>query len=308
MLNAMLLLRAMDGIEEEALLRAGDFLGWEREKHYAPNRRKLWRTVLAAALLALLLAACGYAVYRAAMSHRDLDPGDDKEYFFNGLDGSPNEGLHMELNFGECAMALHFDTEETGCAHAFRLKEGAPIPEEWIGGGSSMLRFFESYRPGGFKEPEQQRPLDQCLREAGMTEEEAESWEHSRTYSPGTTAQRPALRIEVLDGAYLHGVDLILGWPKGEATVVKEESSGDIQLLEVLITVQIRDGEWDRQNYLLRFDTRQQVLLVLAAGEESMSFAQLEELLDSIELRETGFRYAYDHSGQNFSVQALAYG
>ena len=308
MLNAMLLLRAMDGIEEEALLRAGDFLGWEREKRYAPNRRRLWRTVLAAALLALLLAACGYAVYRAAMSHRDLDPGDDKEYFFNGLDGSPNEGLHMELNFGECAMALHFDTEETGCAHAFRLKEGAPIPEEWIGGGSSMLRFFESYRPGGFKEPEQQRPLDQCLREAGMTEEEAERWEHSRTYSPGTTAQRPALRIEVLDGAYLHGVDLILGWPKGEATVVKEESSGDIQLLEVLITVQIRDGEWDRQNYLLRFDTRQQVLLVLAAGEESRSFAQLEELLDSIELRETGFRYAYDHSGQNFSVQALAYG
>lgn len=308
MVKAMLLLRAMDGIEEEALLRAGDFLGWEREKRYAPNRRRLWRTVLAAALLALLLAACGYAVYRAAMSHRDLDPGDDKEYFFNGLDGSPNEGLHMELNFGECAMALHFDTEETGYAHAFRLREGAPIPEDWIGGGSSMLRFFESYRPGGFKEPEQQRPLDQCLREAGMTEEEAERWEHSRTYSPGTTAQRPALRIEVLDGAYLHGVDLILGWPKGEATVEKEETSGDIQLLEVLITVQIRDGEWDRQNYLLRFDTRQQVLLVLAAGEESRSFTQLEELLDSIELRETGFRYAYDHSGQNFSVQALAYG
>ena len=308
MLNAMLLLRAMDGIEEEALLRAGDFLGWEREKRYAPNRRRLWRTVLAAALLALLLAACGYAVYRAAMSHRDLDPGDDKEYFFNGLDGSPNEGLHMELNFGECAMALHFDTEETGYAHAFRLREGAPIPEDWIGGGSSMLRFFESYRPGGFKEPEQQRPLDQCLREAGMTEEEAERWEDSRTYSPGTTAQRPALRIEVLDGAYLHGVDLILGWPKGEATVVKEETSGDIQLLEVLITVQIRDGEWDRQNYLLRFDTRQQVLLVLAAGEESMSFARMEELLDYIELRETGFRYAYDHSGQNFSVLSLAYG
>lgn len=308
MLNAMLLLRAMDGIEEEALLRAGDFLGWEREKRYAPNRRRLWRTVLAAALLALLLAACGYAVYRAAMSHRDLDPGDDKEYFFNGLDGSPNEGLHMELNFGECAMALHFDTEETGYAHAFRLREGAPIPEEWIGGGSSMLRFFESYRPGGFKEAEQQRPLDQCLQEAGMTVEEAESWENSRTYSPGTTAQLPALCIEVLDGAYLNGVDLILGWPKGEATVVKEETSGDIQLLEALITVQIRDGEWDRQNYLLRFDTRQQVLLVLAAGEESMSFAQLEELLDYVELRETGFRYAYDHSGQNFSVLSLAYG
>ena len=282
MLNAMLLLRAMDGVSQDALLRAGEFLGWEQEKGHSPSHRKLWRTVLAAALLALLLAACGYVVYRAAMSHRDPDPGDEKGYFFNGLEGTRNEGLHLELNFGECAMALHFDTEETGCAHAFRLKEGAPIPETWIGGGSSMLRFFKSYEPGGFKEPEQQRPLDQCLREAGMTEEEAEHWEHSRTYSSGTTAQRPALRIEVLDGAYLHGVDLILGWPKGEATVVKEETRGDIQLLEALIRVETGDGEWDRQNYLLRFDTRQQVLLVLAAGEESMSFAQLEELLESI--------------------------
>ena len=308
MVKAMLLLRAMDGVSEDALLRAGEFLGWTRAKPRSFRHRKLWRTVLAAALLALLLAACGYAVYRAAMSHRDPDPGDEKEYFFNGLEGSPNESLHLELNFGDCAMALHFDTEETGCAHAFRLKEGAPIPESWIGGGSSMLRFFESYQPGGFKEQEQQRPLDQCLREAGMTAEEAEQWEHSRTYSPGTTAQRPALRIEMLDGAYLHGVDLIVGWPKGEATVVKEESRGDIQLLEALITVELGDGEQDRQNYLLRFDTRQQVLLVLAAGEESMSFAQLEELLDSIELRETGFRYAYDHSGQNFSVLSLAYG
>ena len=308
MLNAMLLLRAMDGVGEDALLRAGDFLGWEQEKRIAPKRRKFWRTVLAAALLALLLAACGYAVYRAAMSHRDLDPGDEKGYFFNGLDGSPNEGLHLELNFGDCAMALHFDTEETGCAHAFRLKEGAPIPDTWIGGGSSMLRFFESYRPGGFKEPEQQRPLEQCLREAGMTAEEAERWEHSHTYSPGTWAERPALRIEVLDGADLHGVDLIVGWPKGEAVVVKEENRGDIQLLETLVTLEIGNGGQDRQNYLFRFDTRQQALLVLAAGEKSMSFAQMEELLDYIELRETGFRYAYDHSGQNFSVLSLAYG
>ena len=109
-------------------------------------------------------------------------------------------------------------------------------------------------------------------------------------------------------GGHDGGRDLILGWPKGEATVVKEETRGDIQLLEALVTVELGDGEQDRQNYLLRFDTRQQVLLVLAAGEESMSFAQLEELLDYVELRETGFRYAYDHSGQNFSVLSLAYG
>ena len=307
MLNAMLLLKAMDGIEDPVLLRTGViFTGAEGRKK--ARLRRTGRILLLAAALTLLLAACGYAVYQAVMTHRDLEPEDEKGYFFNGLEGSPNEGLHMELNFGDCAMALHFDTEETGLAHAFRLKEGAPIPEDWVGGGTSMLRFFQSYEPGGFKEKDQQRSLEQCLREAGLSEEEAESWEISRTYSKGSAAERPALRIEVLDGAYLHGVDLIMGWPKGEATVVKEETRGDIQLLEVLIKVETREGEWDRQNYLLRFDTRQQVLLVLAAGEESRSFAQLEELLGYIELRETGFQYVFRHSGQNFSVFSLAFG
>ncbi len=307
MLSGMMLLKAMDGIDDSVLLRTGALLTTSEGQKKARVRRS-GRMLLLAAALALLLAACGYAVYRAVMSHRELRPEDEKSYFFNGLEGTPNEGLHLELNFGDCAMALHFDTEETGCAHAFRLKEGAPIPEDWIGGGTSLLRLLQSYEPGGFKEKDQQRPLEQCLREAGMSEEEAASWEISRTYSPGSTTERPALRIEVLDGAYLHGVDLIVGWPKGESTVIKEETRGDIQLLEALIQVETGKGTMDRQNYLLRFDTRQQVLLVLAAGEESMSFARMEELLDDIELRETGFRYAYDHSGQNFSVLGLAYG
>ena len=307
MLNAMMLLKAMDGIDDAVLLRTGAVFTSAEGRNKA-RRRRTGRILLLAAALALLLAACGYAVYRAVMTHRDLEPEDEKGYFFNGLEGSPNEGLHMELNFGECAMALHFDTEETGTAHAFRLKEGAPIPEDWIGGGTSILQFFRSYEPGGFKEKDQQRPMEQCLREAGMSQEEAESWEVSHTFSTGGMPQRPALMIEVLDGAYLHGLDLILGWPKGEAAVVKEENWGDIQLLEVLITVEIREGEWDRQNYLLRFDTRQQVLLVLAAGEKSMSFDTMEELLDYIELRETGFQYTFSHSGQNFSVFSLAFG
>ena len=307
MLNAMMLLKAMDGIDDAVLLRTGTYFTTAEGRKKARLRRT-GRMVLLAAALALLLAACGYAVYRAVMTHRDLEPEDEKGYFFNGMEGSPNEGLHMELNFGECAMALHFDTEETGTAHAFRLKEGAPIPEDWVGGGSNLLQFFRTYEPGGFKEKDQQRPMEQCLREAGMTEEEAETWEVSHTFSSGSWPQRPALMIEVLDGAYLHGLDLIMGWPKGEATVVKEENRGDMQLLEVLITVEIRDGEWDRQNYLLLFDTRQQVLLVLAAGEESRSFAQLEELLSYIELRETGFQYTFRHSGQNFSVFSLTFG
>ena len=47
---------------------------------------------------------------------------------------------------------------------------------------------------------------------------------------------------------------------------------------------------------------------MLAAGEESRSFAQLEELLGYIELLETGFQYVFRHSGQNFSVFSLAFG
>lgn len=309
MVDGWFLLDAMDGIHEEQLMLTKDFLDlsdYAHQKRRSP--RKVWVTALIAAILALLLAACGYAVYRATMAHRELRPEDEKVYFFDGDEGMLNEGLHMDLNFGTCAMALHFDTEETGHVYGFRMTEGAPVDPAWSCGGTTLKELFVTYQPGGVRPEELQRRLEQCLRDAGMTEAEAEDWYCSLVFSSDLAPQRPAMRIEVLDGPRLHGIDLILGWPEGEARVVKEEQQGDIQILETVIEVQMKDGGTEKTQFLFRFDTRRQVLLSIAGAEELLDFPTLEAIAEHIELRETGFVYSLDHSGQNWSVHALAYG
>ncbi len=309
MVDAWFLLDAMDGIREEQLLLAGDFLGLAGpERGKRRGTRKAWTTLLIAAVLALLLAACGYAVSLAAMAYRELDPEAEKTYYFNGLEGSPNEGLHMDLNFGDCAMALHFETEETGHAHAFRLKEGAPVDPSWRSGGFSMNAFFRSYEPGGSQPLDQQRPLEQCLREAGMTAEEAEEWSFSLTFSGEDQHTGPAMRIDLYDGPRLHDLDLIVGWPAGKATVVKDETRGDVRILEALVELKNGEEEPERILYLFRFDARQQTLLSMAGAEWAVDFPGLEAILEQIELRETGFVYSCDRRGQNFSILGLAYG
>ena len=141
-----------------------------------------------------------------------------------------------------------------------------------------------------------------------MTEAEAEDWYCSLVFSSDLASQRPAMRIEVLDGPRLHGIDLILGWPEGKATVVKEETRGDVQILETLIEVPTKTGEPQKTLFLFRFDTKRQVLLSIAGAEELLDFPTLEAIAEHIALMETDFVYSCDHSGQNWSVHGLAYG
>ena len=70
----------------------------------------------------------------------------------------------------------------------------------------------------------------------------------------------------------------------------------------------MKDGGTEKTLFLFRFDTRRQVLLSIAGAEELLDFPTLEAIAEHIELRETGFVYSLDHSGQNWSVHALAYG
>ena len=308
MVDGWFLLDAMDGIREEQLMLAKDFLGISDYAEQHSSLRRVWATVLIAAILTLLLAACGYAVYRATMEHRELYPEDETIYFFNGDEGTPNEGLHMDLNFGTCAMALHFDTEETGCLNGFRMTEDAPVDPAWSRGGTTLKEIFETYELGGDQPVEQQRPLEQCLLDAGITEAESEQWYSTLTFSSDTGLLRPALCIEVLDGAKLHGLDLILGWPEGEAMIIKEETQGDIQILETLIEVPMKNGEIERNLFLFRFDTKRQVLISIAGAEELLDFPALEAIAEHIVLRETDFVYSLDRSGHNWSVFSLAYG
>ena len=316
MLNPFTLLHAMSGIDAGFILEGAAFLENSKErKAYVIHRR--WRVALIAALLALLLAACGLAVYRATMQHRAPHPEDEMRYYLNGTHGPGGEPMHLELNFGECAMVQHFETEEKGTAHAFRLRPGA-APEEWLWGGSTLKSFLNGFSPesaeflASLPEPKTLPedlilPLEQSLREAGVTEEEAEEWYTNLTWQGEEREDTPKMIITLQNGPNLCGIDLIYGWPKGEATVVREEEYGEYQLLETQIDIDWGDYH-QKLNYLFLFHPTKQYLLTISAESDTLSFSQMEEIADSIEILDTGFSYYRPPSDMNWSNVCFAFG
>ena len=187
---------------------------------------RLLRTILLAATLTLLLAACGYMAYRATMSHREPSPSDEMRYYLKR-----EVGGDLTLNMGTCALALQFDTEETGTAHAFRMGTDSGLDPGWELGAfcPTYLQFLNAFTPetnermADFPEIEplpddQIRTLEQGLRESGLTEEEADTWLTTAAWFGREDGQDALkLRIDLYNGPWLHGIDLICGWPEGEA-------------------------------------------------------------------------------------------
>ena len=329
MLTNAILLRAMNGVREAYVLDAIRTLDLLHDAEPRRSRRKILRVALIAALLSLLLAACGYAVYRATMEYRELRPDDEMHYYLNARsDESWYEERGMEpahdrtLNFGECALALHFDTEEEGVMHAFRVGSGSGLNSAWQPGYVSpptLKSALEGFTPEAWErqkswptfvegtEPvNKPRPLSEILRLAGVTEEEAEKWYCSMSYYDAENELK--LRIDLYNGPMLHSHDLICGWPKGEATIVKDERGENVQILEARVDTEFLGEQREQVNYYLAFYSGRQCLLALMAHPEDMDFAAMEQLAGSIEILDTGFTYRQEPDITNWSVLAFANG
>ena len=302
MVDAWFMLDAMDGIREEQLLLAKDFLGipdYAEQKRRSP--RRVLATVLIAAILTLLLAACGYAVYRATMAHRELQPDDENSYFFNGEAGTPNDGIHLELNFGESALALSFDTEEIGTAHGFRWKNAEPTKLRWAQ-GESLFEFFQIFSddPTFFVYPSCTK--EEALRQSGLTEEEARALSRSGSCNLDENVEFCYLRIHLVDGPQLYKTDQILGWPKGTAEIVREDTWGEYQRLEVIITREMGEDGHEVDKHLFLFHPVEQYLLTFSAPDGAVSFEEMEALAEKLEVVKTGFSYSLEKSEMNWSV------
>ena len=167
---------ALNEIEDRFLEETQAMLEGKAKK---PALRRTTIILLAAALV-LLLAACGWAIYRATMSYREPAPEDAMQYYLNGTrreqdSAQDTDELHLNLNFGDCALILHFETEEKGTAHAYRFPEGA-LPELEAFSVTSLQRLFMELEQFTdlYIDPQ---PEEQSLQKAGMTEEEAETWD-----------------------------------------------------------------------------------------------------------------------------------
>ena len=316
MLNEMQVLCAVEGAPDEAVESAARLLGLDGERKRALKTRHVLRTVLLAAALALLLAACGYAAYRATMSHRELSPSDEMRYTLKR-----EVGDDLRLNMGTCALTLQFDTEETGFAHAFRMGTDSGLDPDWELGAfcPTYLQFLNTFTPetnarmaelpGVEPLPDDQiRTLEQSLRESGLKEEEADTWLTTAAYfKQEDGADSLKLRIELYNGPRLNGIDLICGWPEGEAEIVKDDRWNGYQRLEAAVTVAWKDGE-EIVNYLFLFHPEKQYLLVLMAHPEELDFTRLEQVAESIEVLDTGFSYRRPEPNMNWSVLGFASG
>ena len=309
------LLLAFGGLDDETAEETMRYL--TRGGKARPRRRSMARTLLLAAALSLLLAACGYMAYRATMSHREPSPSDEMRYYLKR-----EVGGDLTLNMGTCALALQFDTEETGTAHAFRMGTDSGLDPGWELGAfcPTYLQFLNAFTPetnermADFPDIEplpddQIRTLEQGLRESGLTEEEADTWLTTAAWF-GREDGRDALklRIDLYNGPWLHGIDLICGWPEGEAEIVRDDTWNEFQRLEAAVKVTWKGGETETVNYLFLFHPERQYLLVLMAHPEEMDFAGLEKAAAAVEVLDTDFTYRRPAQDTNWSVLGFASG
>lgn len=272
---------------------------------YAPAKprrvRPLLRTVLLAAALSLLLGATAYAAFRGSMAHRAPSPTDEPGYYLTNAGESGDETL--QLNWGNAAMLLHFEAEEEGVRHLFRLGE---LPEGVTTAGHSAVprRIVEEPdRDPQF--PPKTEVDEEKLAEMGLTEEEAEKW-----YLRAAECWRDeefAMRIDLMDVDILTNHDLVLGWLGGEATVIKEDDFGSYQRLEVEVSACEKDPQPLRCLFL--FEPEEQYLLALIADPAVFSMEELESIGAGIEVRPTAIKvYADTYNSMNWSVLGLARG
>lgn len=83
MLDSFFLLRAMNGIHEEQLLSAQELLGTSNDKPQRHFRRKLWSTLLVAAVIVSLLGATSYAfgLFRLQVQELKADTSKEGQYW-----------------------------------------------------------------------------------------------------------------------------------------------------------------------------------------------------------------------------------
>ena len=267
-----------------------------------PRRvRPLLRTVLLAAALSLLLGATAYAAFRGSMAHRAPSPTDEPGYYLTNAGESGDETL--QLNWGNAAMLLHFEAEEEGVRHLFRL--GALPAGVTTGAGNAVPRRRIEDPTRDPQLPPLTEVDEEKLAEMGLTEEEAEKW--NITAAECWRDGEFSMRIDLMDVDILTNHDLVLGWLGGEATVVKEDDFGPYQRLEVEVTACEKDPQPLRCLFL--FEPEEQYLLALIADPAVFSMEELESIGAGIEVRPTAIKvYADTYNSMNWSVLGLARG
>ena len=133
--------------------------------------------------------------------------------------------------------------------------------------------------------------MEEALEQSGLTEDEAKDASRVGTYTWKDGNERKAVNILLKDG-----------WPKGTSKIVREDTWGDYQRLEVIITREMGEDNHEVDKYLLLFHPVEQYLLYLSAPDETVSFAEMEALAEEVEVFKTDFIYSLGRNTTNWAI------
>ena len=305
-MRAIELFEAMGNIGDELILESIS----DGSEYIAPfhTKKKIFRIIAIAAAITALLGVVVYAIYIATMTHREPRTDDAMSYYLNTSNNQKENPKRLDLNFGECALVLHFETQETGPVHAFQFNT---IPSDWSWESESGYSLWNRFQLLGHDEWYITWPSytpEEALRKTGLTETEAKAYSVKGHFYRTDGSDQQVLHITIHDGPGLFGTDLIYGWPKGTATIIREDTWGEYQRLEIIIDREWGEDEHEVNKFLLLFHPTEQYFLSFSAPDEMCSFEDMETLMEEIEVIETDFVYSKKESGMNFSIEGHAFG
>ena len=309
---------ALNDVNDSFLEEAGELL----QRTAVPRRRgtgKIGRVFLIAAILAMLMTATAYAVYRATMAARVPEEGTTEYHVVYSADPEIPAKLY-HVDFDKTKIALSFDVPAGGFFPVMRAENLPGAEENWQ--ESSFYRMLETaqyfglpweMRTGdpGQMEIDPEREPTELLAAAGMDADTAKTWFTGYTYrgegSESAGEQRDLFRIDLYGGYRLHGQEVILGAFSSdgtEASAVQEGTLGDYQMLEVQML--LAGGAVD--NHLFLFHPEKYYLLHISGNGTACDFPTLEQIGKELEVQETGL-YAESYEDKvNFILGDLAAG
>ena len=296
-MNSEFLFDCIGFIDDSIVLETADVIETKKSKR---GHKKLISLVLIAAMLSILLAACGYAVYRASMNHRKLSPDDAMNYY---LKRTMQDDEYLQLNHGDCALALHFDTEKSGLAHAFTVEYKGNSDFFFTGytGTNSVWVFFHIFSQDDYVKSPHCSP-EEALKKSGLTNEDAKAMYRNAGFVRADDLDGEEIRVVIYDSPQLAKADLILGWPEGTAQLVCEDTWMEYQRLEVIVDRQWDSGRHDVNKHMFLFHPTEQYLLSFSARDESFSFEDLRQVAERLEPISLDFEYELRRDNVNFSI------
>ena len=298
MSDQMKILKAINYAANEDILDAEQALGFHTDAKPVPalprKRKKTVRTALIAAAAACLMTVTAFAAVRLSMNYRFTEEGERQVYAHNAFSMNP-------ITY-EASMVVRFDTEPESYVYGFRANW---LPSEPTNVSSLYNRVIWRM--------DDARTDEEVFAEMGITAEEAKTW-YTRYDADAQIRWNEDGMIDVdfdveEDIPYqielhsdLYQRDFLVGYDGSEVSLLKEETSGDWQIL--WLHMDQNGGQALRNcNIVFRFNQAEGYLIQIVG---TLDCETLDKIAENVEVLRTDM--IAESAGERHGIVALGHG